>query len=306
MKIGLWSDCHNFPSLVLMKLSAYHKSIGDDVEFWQPLMHYDKVYCSKTFTFTPDAEDSGIIMADVIEKAGTGYEDYESKLPYEIENIYPDYGLYPQYKSAYGFLTRGCPRGCAFCIVARKEGRCSKQVADLSDFCRGQREIKLLDPNLLACKDHEKLLMQLSDSGASVDFTQGLDIRLVTRDNISLLNKIKTKMIHFAWDNPEQDLTRDFERFNQFTSCKDDRKKRVYVLTNFGSTHDQDLYRIYTLRSLGYDPYVMVYEKQTAPKITRKLQRWCNSKQIFRSCPDFKDYQKEKYGGRRNDSPIKM
>ena len=298
MKIGLWSDCHNFPSLVLMKLSAYHKSIGDDVEFWQPLMHYDKVYCSKTFTFTPDADDTGIIMADVIEKAGTGYEDYESKLPYEIENIYPDYCLYPQYKSAYGFLTRGCPRGCAFCIVARKEGRCSKQVADLSDFCRDQREIKLLDPNLLACKDHEKLLMQLSSSGLSVDFTQGLDIRLVTRDNISLLNKIKTKMLHFAWDNPDQDLTRDFERFNQFTECKDDRKKRVYVLTNFGSTHEQDLYRIYTLRSLGYDPYVMVYEKQTAPKITRKLQRWCNSKQIFRSCPDFNDYQKAKYGGK--------
>ena len=73
-------------------------------------------------------------------------------------------------------------------------------------------------------------------------------------------------MLHFAWDDPNQDLTAYFEKFNRLTKCKDERKKRVYVLTNFGSTHEQDLYRVYTLRDLGYDPYVMIYENQPRRK----------------------------------------
>lgn len=131
----------------------------------------------------------------------------------------------------------------------------------------------------------------MADSGAWVDFTQGLDARLVNEDNARLLNRIKTKMLHFAWDFPELDLTIDFRRINQLMRIKDFRKKRVYVLTNFGSSHEQDLWRIYTLRGLGFDPFVMVYEKPTAPPITHQLQRWCNHKGVFRTVPDFKDYR---------------
>lgn len=317
MKIGLWSDCHNFPSLPIMKLSAWHKAQGDTVEMLNHWVHYDRVYCSKTFDFTPDAEDEAVIRADEIIRAGTGYHDYTTVLPNEVEHIYPDYSLYPQYKYAVGFLTRGCPRNCGFCIVSRKEGRVSRKNADLAEFWRGQREIKLLDPNLLACKEHEGLLQQLIDSKAWVDFTQGLDIRLTNPDNIGLLNRIKTKMLHFAWDDPEQDLTEYFEKFNRLSNCNDYRKKRVYVLTNYGSTHEQDLYRIYTLRSLDYDPYVMIYNKGefVNPKTNRmypmrallkkfsmeqiehfkivwKIQRWVNNKFIFRSCERFEDYMK--------------
>ena len=290
MKIGLWSDCHNFPSLPLMKLSAWHKARGDEVELWQALNEYDIVYCSKVFDFTADADDTAIIRANVIYKGGTGYGDFTCRLPDAVEHIYPDYSLYPQYREAYGFLTRGCPRGCGFCIVSAKEGRISSKVADLSEFWRGQRVIKLLDPNLLACRDHEGLLQQLSDSGAWVDFTQGLDVRLATPDNISLLNNVKTKMLHFAWDNPNNDLTGYFIKFAELSTVNDFRRRRVYVLTNYNSTHDQDLYRIYTLSRLGYDPYVMIYDKQKAPRTTRLLQRWCNNKIIFRSEPDFKKF----------------
>src|SRR5690606_4285826 len=114
---------------------------------------------------------------------GTGY-DLDNKLPPEIENIYPDYSLYNIKNTAYGFLTRGCPRNCPFCIVGKKEGLKSYQVADLKQFWNRQREIVLLDPNLLACKNRIELLQQLIDSGAWVDFTQGLDIRLMTDDVI--------------------------------------------------------------------------------------------------------------------------
>lgn len=123
-----------------------------------------------------------------------------------------------------------------------------------------------------------------------MDFTQGLDIRLTNPDNIALLNRVRTKAVHFAWDNPEEDLTEHFKRFVAHTAIRSDRNRRVYVLTNYGSTHEQDLYRVNTLRALGYDPYVMIYERPTAPKITRHLQRWVNNKRIFHTVKDFKDY----------------
>lgn len=303
MKIGLWSDCHNFPSLPLMKISAYHKQRGDDVEMINHFNHYDCVYASKVFSFTEDIESRAMIYADEIIRGGTGYcitvkngkevfdKSKNHSLSDEIEHIYPDYSLYPNYTYAVGFLTRGCPRGCGFCVVGKKEGLCSRQVADLSEFWRGQKEIKLLDPNLLACKNHEEILKQLTDSKVNIDFTQGLDIRLVNPDNISLLNRVKTKMLHFAWDNPKQDLTEYFKLFSKHTKIKSDRNKSVYVLTNFNSTIDEDLYRIYTLRDLGYSPYVMIYQKETANKQHRDLQRWVNCRWIFRTVEKFEDYK---------------
>lgn len=303
MKIGLWSDCHNFPSLPLMKLSAYHKSLGDSVSMYVPLEKYDIVYASKVFSFTPDIDDDYSVRADELRKGGTGYcisvkdgkeifnESRNIPLSDDIEHICPDYSLYPKYKFAVGFLTRGCPRNCGFCVVGKKEGKCSRQVTELSEFWCGQKMIKLLDPNILACKNHEQLLQDLANSGARVDFTQGVDIRLTTPDNIKLLNAVKTTIMHFAWDNPKEDLTEHFKRYAELTTIKSERNKAVYVLVNFNSTLDEDLYRIYTLRDLGYTPYVMIYQKETAPREVRRLQRWCNCRWIFRSCSDFRGYK---------------
>jgi len=291
MKIGLWSDSHNFPNLVLMKLSAYHQERGDRVEMLNHLNTYDLVYCSKTFDFTPDADDRAIINADQVIKSGTGYGDLTSRCPYEIEHSRPDYSLFPQFKNtAYGFLTRGCPRGCKFCVVSQKEGRFSHGVSDLDEFWSGEKNIKLLDPNLLASRDHEIFLKQLSDSRAWVDFTQGLDIRFVTPDNISFLNSIKIKSVHFAWDNPNEDLSQQFSFFVKHTKMSKHRRPCAYVLTNFNSTHEQDLYRIYKLKEIGVDPYVMVFNKETAPRETRLLQRWVNNRIIFNSVDKFEDY----------------
>ena len=298
MKIGLYdADSHNWPNLCLMKLSAHHKSLGDDVEMWSPEGSYDLVYKSRVFTDTYSTDTQVIPNAAHVICGGTGYGP-SPDLPDAVEHTRPDYSLYPQFQgTAYGFLTRGCPRNCGFCIVSGKEGRRSRQVADLSEFWDGQREIKLLDPNLLACPDHEKLILQLADSRAWVDFTQGLDIRLITPDNAALLNRVRTKMIHFAWDDPNVDLTPDFRRFLELTNIHDFRRLRVYVLVNFGSTHEQDLYRVDTLRAMGFDPYVMIYDRPSAPLVTRQLQRWVNNKRVFRTVPTFAGYMPNQRGG---------
>ena len=297
MKVGLIDvDGHNYPNLALMKISAYHKAKGDDVEWCVPLYRYDLVYQSKVFdeTYSPDID--WFPQADKIIKGGTGY-GLDNTLPAEIEHIYPDYSIYPGLTkdTAYGFLTRGCPRGCKFCIVANKEGRRSYKVADLSEFWRGQKYIELLDPNILACRDHPDLLAQLVNSKAWVNFNQGLDIRLTNEENIALLNAIKVKQIHFAWDNPSDDLKPYFERYKKTAKHKPHGSfGMVYCLTNFGSTMEENLYRIYTLRDLGYDPYVMIYDKPSAPREVRLLQRWCNNKYVFGSCPRFEDFDPKK------------
>lgn len=290
MNIGLIDvDSHNYPNLALMKLSAYYKAQGHNVEWWNGFAHYDIVYKSKVFTEEYSHDPDMAINADQVICGGTGY-DLQNRLPDAVEHICPDYSLYPQFSdTAYGFLTRGCPRACLFCIVAAKEGRVSRQVADPDEFWRGQRRIELLDPNILASREHEHLLERLADNGAWVNFTQGLDIRLITADNVQLLDAIKVPCLRFAWDDPNEDLTAYFRRYMELTGKKK-RKRRVYVLTNFGSTYEQDIYRIDTLRGMGFDPYVMVYNRASAPAITRKLQRWVNNKVIFHSTKHFSEY----------------
>lgn len=283
---------HNFPNLALMKISAWHKLHGDNVEMVFPLQYYDRVYLSKVFddSISPPLDFKPLTKDLIV--GGSGY-DLHRNLPDEIEHIYPDYDLYGIRNTAYGFLSRGCPRACPFCIVAEKEGRISKKVADLDEWFKGQKEIVLLDPNILACKECEDLLRQLSDSGARVDFNQGLDARLLTEKKIELLNKVQTKMLHFAWDSMSnsESILKGLELYSKFGAVKNFRLRTVYVLVNFNTSMKENLYRIYTLRELGYSPFVMVYDKANAPREIKRLQRWCNNRFVFRKCLKFEDYQ---------------
>lgn len=307
MRVGLIDvDGHNFPNIPLMKLSAWHKNQGDSVEWYDPLFsgHMDRVYMSKVFSFTPDFERC--IDADEIIRGGSGYcislkdgkEVYDpakdSMLPDEIEHIYPDYSLYPELTAdtAYGYLTRGCPRNCGFCHTTQKDGCRSVKVADLTEFWNGQKNVVLLDQNILACPNHLNLFDQLIVSKARVEFNGGLDIRLINEKNIEKIKQLKLKCIHFAFDRyDDRDVVmRNLKLFKDATGYdKDHGRIMVYVLCNYDTTVDQDIERIQFIRSLKFSPYPMIYDKKHADSIYRRLQRWCNNN-IFWSVPTFEEY----------------
>lgn len=312
MIIGLVDvDGHHFPNLALMRISAYHKAKGDQVEWWLgDLFHYDVVYMSKIFSdaYSPDIPEP--MNADKVIKGGTGYcihleggvevydKSKDAQLPEEIEKMFPDYSIYPQFKFAVSMTSRGCPRGCAFCHVAAKEGRCSRKVADVSDFWNGQDEIRILDPNITACSEKRDLMRQYRETGAMLDFTQGLDIRCLDDADIADINQMRLRTLHFAWDNPQDDLEGKFRAFAQGFRRKSN-IGMVYCLTNFENVTEEEhiqraLHRVYTLAGMGFDPYVMVYNKPNAPQRIKDLQRWCNNKIIFKSCKRFEDYKARK------------
>jgi hypothetical protein len=304
MNIGIFdTDSHNgFPNIALMKLSAFHKKHGDIVHFNNYFLQYDKAYVSKIFTFSQVPQTP--IQANEVICGGVGWLNkeracpintlgkYLRELPTEVNDCYPDYGLYGVTNIAYGHLTRGCPRNCPWCVVPSQEGTISRHVSKLSRFWDEQRNITLMDANLLACPEKSILLDELAGSGAWIDFTQGLDIRYCDLQTIEALNHIKVKRFHFAWDNPKKDLSHYFYNFKEHSKIKDPSRLIVYVLVGFNSTIEEDLHRIYTLRKLGFNPDVRIYNKHLLPKGHEllKLQRWCNNRRIFYSEPDFRKY----------------
>lgn len=217
-----------------MKISSYHKNKGDAVEFASSGSHYEKLYVSKIFTESKEPE---LPESDEIFRGGSGY-NLKNALPYEMEHTYPDYSLYPMLTkdTAFGFLTRGCPRkNHEFCITPQKDGCVSRKVADLKEFWRGQKRIVLWDQNLLACNERMELLEQLAGSHAQVEFNGGMDVRFLNEEVLFALGKIKVKDYHFAWDDPWENLQEQFRLFRDagLTAAG---QCSVYVLTNYWST----------------------------------------------------------------------
>lgn len=189
-----------FPNYALMKISAYHKSLGDTVEWWDKGKEYDRVYSSKVFSYTPENPD---LPPDTI-KGGTGYGIF-TELPKEVDEMFPDYSIYPDCDYAIGYITRGCPNNCRWCIVPKKEGKIH-QYRDWHDLVRPDSDkLVLMDNNILACDYGISQLKSLIDSGYKIDFNQGMDARLVTDEIAQILSKIKwIRYLRFSCDSIPQ------------------------------------------------------------------------------------------------------
>lgn len=294
------------PNLCIMKISTYHKKIGDDVSWYNEEEFYDRVYVSKVFSFTPYYER--IINAKEVIYGGSGFaielvkgreiymKNLDKNLPYEIEHIMPDYSLYGIKNTAYGFLTRGCPLDCDFCHVTQMQGKISTKVADLSEFWTGQNEIVLFDPNITACKDWKQLFQQLIDSKAYINFSQGINIRTMTREKAEMIKQMKIKQIHFAWDRIEDKniVVKKLKEFKEITGLG---RRKIIVYCIVGDRQrkvtDADIERITTLRELDCWPYIMIYDKEHLKRghELKKLQRWVNNRIIYEKCETFEEYK---------------
>ena len=283
MKIGLCQVDGKMPNLALMKLSAWHKTRGDEVGWFSPLEQFDRVYAAKVFDFTAD---NAYLPADAV-KGGTGY-DLTTNLPPEVEAMVPDYTLYPACDYALGFTTRGCVRRCSFCVVPRKEGKL-RVVGDLLAFWTGQRKAVLLDNNLTAAPiEHFRLIVEQANANrVQLDYNQGLDIRLLLHEHAYWLARVRTfKQIHFAWDNVKDEtaVRRGIALLDKHLPLS---RVMFYVLIGYDSTPAEDYYRVMELRAMGVDPFVMPFVKRDPYQ--RAFTRWVNHKAVFKTV-DWHDY----------------
>lgn len=290
VKIGLIDvDGHgNFPNLALMRLSAWHRKRGDAVEWWNGFCHYDRVYMSKVFTFTPDIDT--VIDADEIIKGGTGYKDYGS-LPPEIEATAPDYSIYPSVDYAIGFLTRGCIRNCPWCIVPKKEGSI-RPAATWEEIKRpDSNKIIFMDNNVLASSHGLQQIESMGGKKVWVDFNQGLDARLVTPETAELLAGLRwIEYVRLACDTDE--MIPIVERAVAYMREAGIAKYRffAYVLVQDVEAAER---RAIALRKMGVTPFAQPYRDFDGGEPTKEQQafaRWCNNKAVFKSCT-WKDYK---------------
>ena len=269
------ADGGKFPNLALRKLRAWHKIRGDHIELFNPLFKYDRIYSSKVFTFTevdPYLHESAV-------KGGIGYE-LDENLPEEVEHTCPDYsGL----DYSFGFLTRGCNRNCAWCVVPKKEGPI-RAHAEIEEFAR-HRNVLLMDNNILAHSHGIKQLEKIAHMPIRIDLNQGVDAWLIDNGIARLFGKIRWwKPVRLALDHSSQKRAIakavDLLRHNNVTPSR----YSCYVLINNIS---DALDRVEFLRSLNVDPFVQPFidRKGTPPpKEHKHFARWVNHKAIFRSC----------------------
>ena len=287
-------DGHRFPNLALMRISSWHKAQGHDVEWYNPLFKYDRVYASKIFTFTPDDP----YLPDDAIRGGTGY-DVHSRLPDEIAVMPPDYSIYPCVSDAYGFLTRGCPNKCPWCIVPAKEGNIHP-VADIMDILRGRTSAVLMDNNFLSGPEGFVIsqLRQIVWHRIRVDFNQALDARRIP-DYAEILARVKwLKYIRMSCDTdamigPCLKAIRELRVYGLRGDIM------VYVLAMNGDDGQKSALR--RIRELTDSddrvvPFVMPYRSFTDNSVMpdddlKALARWCNRVWLRKSC-EFNEYKK--------------
>lgn len=294
MRIGLIDvDGHSgFPNLALMKYSAYHKAKGDSVEWYSPMFsgHLDRVYASKVFTFTQDFEYC--IDADEIIKGGTGYKDYTTVLPDDVEHIFPDYSIYPNCDHAIGFLTRGCIRNCKWCVVPKKEGHIRAYDTWQNIKRPDSNKIVFLDNNVLASDHGIHQIEELANNiYIYIDFNQGLDARLIDDSIAKLLSKCKwIRFIRMSCDT--QAMLPVIERTVRRLEAQGVKPYRVFVYALVQDV-DESVERIMALDKLGVDVFAQPYRDLDGGESTvdqRRVARWCNRKWAFKTVrwEDFK------------------
>ena len=273
MKVGLIDIEPKVVNTALMQISRYHKDRGDSVEWAVPLSYsqFDRLYCSSLFDFTDKKQlPAGTVCG------GTGF-NLTTTLPPEIAECDYDYSIYPACDYSILWFSRGCIRKCPFCVVWKKEGGI-KQVCPKPLNPRG-KYIKIQDNNFFANPEWHEASRFLKSTGQRVEFSSGIDIRILDDQQGRVLSKLKIHgQIHIAWDNPKEAIIENLKKLTRFVNPY---KVMCYVLIGYWSTPEEDSYRVEKLREMNIDPFVMPYDK--ANHYQKRFARWVNHKAIFKS-----------------------
>jgi hypothetical protein len=291
LRIGLYDIDSKIPNLGLMRLSAFHKAQGDEVELYLRLAHetYDRVYASSIFDFS----DKSYVRDDMI-IGGTGF-DLNKTLPPEVEGFDPDYSLY-DYPHNIGFAMRGCRFKCGFCVVPRKEGKAhsTSTIRKLITNKSNSNFIMLLDNDFFGNPNWKDCIEEIKDMNLRVNFSQGLNIRIISEKQAQALASVNfrdasnnSRVVNFAWDNinDEKTILRGFKRCIE--AGLKPRHMQFYVLIGYDSTYEEDLHRVETIKKLGSVPYVMPFNK--SDPYQKKFTHWVNSRKGYKTCK-FEDF----------------
>jgi hypothetical protein len=285
VKVGIEQVDGKWPNLALAKLAAWHRSQGDVVDWYSPLEGADRVYASQVFT---GSDVSPYLPPDTI-WGGSG-RDLVTRLADEVEAMQPDFSLWPSWTADMGYSTRGCVRRCPFCNVRQKDGDLHV-VAEFGDLWSGRDTLVLLDANITAApiEHFTKLCDAATREAVTLDFSQGIDARLLTAWHAIVLARSRTtRRLHMAFDNmADESDVRESINLMEFAGIPAHRLV-FYVLIGFDTTPEEDLYRVELLRSLGADPFVMPFDR--ADEYQRHFARWVNRKELFKSCT-FAEYR---------------
>ena len=281
MKVAVAQVDGKWPNLALAKLCKHHRGLGHEVEIFNPLFSdsYDTVYASKVFMDTPD---SHYLPARAL-TGGAGYRSGEC-LPPWVEELRPDWSLWPWWSKDMGFTTRGCVRRCPFCSVPDREGKLHV-VASLPEISTGRRDMVLLDANICGAP-MEHFRQVFSDAkrlGIRLDPSQGIDARLLTEEQARIiLDTPHGPRLHTAFDHPrdEKYVRRAIALFRE-AGMNIDHDLLVFVLIGWDTTPEEDLERVELVRSLGANPFVMPYDRSIRYQID--FSRWVNRVPIFRT-----------------------
>jgi len=292
MRILLVDTGTKLPSLALMRLSTYHKALGDEVallNFGDTTFDpgkFDQVYVSVIFTRSkPEVEKLRAVYGQKVIVGGPGW-DLTTRLPAEIEACRPDWNLYnseilyPRIRGPYsrqtrmakaqmiadsgiGRLTSGCNRTCAHCRVPRMEGKL-RSASALADLINPRsNHVHLLDNSIGDYPRALKCLAEAKKRGLVLNISQGIDVRSASLPFLQALvqTDLLGNSLYIAWDRmqDEASVLRGIGRLKPLAEAHG-KEITCFVLTGFDTTFEQDRYRVEKLHELGIRPYVMPYE----------------------------------------------
>ncbi len=268
-----------YPNYALMKISAWHKAQGHRVEWWTPLESFDRVYSSKVFDFTPE---NPYLPPDTI-KGGTGYGLF-GELPPEVDAMFPDYSLYPSCDYALGYITRGCPNHCRWCIVPHKEGGIRPYRTWRELVRKDTDKLVLMDNNILACDYGVEQLANMTGNGYRIDLNQGMDARLVTPEVAGILSRLS--WIHYLRFSCDSDGQIDpILRSCELLAERGVKPYRVFVYLLVTADLDSAVRRVEALKKLrGISLYAQAERNEALGIRPNKMQLEFTQRYIYSGC----------------------